>query len=226
MNNSKEYGNWRGILTDGAAWDVGFTALDQASCDADPVVELGNGQLQLLQPLRGGHIKDFLELLLLGELAKRFDQFVGVLFGDKTQEVGQVQHAIRVADLVHTVRDVRRDVDKANELHLLATGLDDLGYFIGNDTTVRVTRKGVWSVGLDLLHSIGVTTDHLGHRGEDGLTLIETTGAEGVEGALSVEVLGQVDEDQNFSDTWVDEEDGSLVPSGLEGDDRVVNVSV
>ena len=190
------------------------------------MVELGNRQLQLVQPLRRGHIEDLLELYFFGELAERLGQVVGILLGDETQEVGQVQHSRGVVDLVHTISDVGRDVDQANEFNFLAARLKDLGNFVGNDTTIRVTCKGVRSVGSDLLHSIGVATNHLSHGGEDGLVLVETTSTEGVEGALSMEVLGQVDEDQNFTDTRMDEEDGGLVAGGLEGNDGIVNVSI
>ena len=127
---------------------------------------------------------------------------------------------------MHTIRDVWRDVDKTNELHFLSTRLNDLGNLVGDNATVRVTRKGVGSVGLDLLHRVSVAADHLGHGGEHGLTLIEATGTEGVEGAFSVEILRQVDEDQHFTDTWVNEEDGGLVTGSLERNDRVVDVGI
>lgn len=190
------------------------------------MVELGNRQLQLVQPLRRGHIPDLLKLFLLGQLAKRFLQIFGILLADKAQEVGQVQHSSGVGDLVHTIGDVGRNVDQTNEFHFLAPRLEELGNFVGNNTTIRVTRKGVGSFGSNLLHSIGVAASHLSHGGEDGLILIETAGTESVEGALSIEVLGQVHEDQDFADTRVNEEDGSLVPSSLERDDGVVNVGI
>ena len=81
-------------------------------------------------------------------------------------------------------------------------------------------------MGLDLLHSIGVTTNHLLHGSENRLTLVETAGTEGVERAFSIEVLGQVDEDQNFTDTGMNEEDGGLITSSLKRNDGVVYVSV
>ena len=127
---------------------------------------------------------------------------------------------------MHAIGDVGRDVDQTNELDFLAARLDNLGNFVGNNTTIRVTCKGVGAVGLSLLHGIGVATDHLSHGGEDGLALIETAGTEGIEGALSIEVLGQVHEDQDFADTRVNEEDGGLVASSLERNDGVVNVSI
>ena len=213
-------------LTDRTARDIGLSALDQAPCNADPMVKLGDGELQFVQPLGRSHVPNLLELHFLGELAKGFSQLVGVLLGDETQEVGKVQHSRGVVDLVHTVGDVGRDVDQADELHFFAARLDNLGNFVGNDSTVRVTREGVGSVGLDLLHSISVASDHLLHGGEDGLVLIETAGTEGIEGALSIEVLGEVDEDQNFADTRVNEENGCLVAGGLEGNDGVVNIGV
>lgn len=179
-----------------------------------------------MQPLRRGHIPNLLELLFLGELAKRFGQVVGILFGDKSQEVGQVQHSRSVVDFVHTVGNGGRNVDQSNELHFLVTRLEDFGNFVCNNTTVRVTRDGIRSMSLDLLHGIGVATDHLLHGGEDRLALIETAGAEGVEGALSVEVLGQVDEDQNFTDTGVNEEDRGFVAGGLKRDNGVISASV
>lgn len=190
------------------------------------MVELGNRELQLVQPIRRGHIPDLLELFFLGQLAERFIQVAGIVLGDETQEVGKVQHSRGVGDLVHAIGDVRRDVDETNELDFLAARLEDLGNFIGNNTTVRVTRKSVGSMGLNLLHRIGVATDHLTHRGKDWLALVETAGTEGIEGTLSVEVLGQVDEDQNLADTRMNEEDGGLVPGGLERNDGVVDVGI
>ena len=81
-------------------------------------------------------------------------------------------------------------------------------------------------MGLDLLHGICVATDHLFHGGKNGLALVETASTEGIEGTLSIKVLGQVDEDQDFTNAGVNEEDGGLVAGGLKRNDGVINVGV
>jgi hypothetical protein len=55
---------------------------------------------------------------------------------------------------------------------------------------------------------------------------LEATSTESVEGALVLEVLGKVDENQNLSNTRVHEEDGCLVSSQLEGNDGIVLLSL
>ena len=100
------------------------------------MVEFGNRQLQFVQPLRRGHIPNLLELFFLGQFAKRFGQVVSVLFGDESQEVGQVQHSRGVVDFVHTIGNVGRNVDQTDKLHLFATRLEDFSNFVGNNTAI------------------------------------------------------------------------------------------
>jgi hypothetical protein len=55
---------------------------------------------------------------------------------------------------------------------------------------------------------------------------LEATSTESVEGTLVLEVFGEVDENENLSDTRVHEEDRRLVSCQLEGNDGVVLLSL
>ena len=85
------------------------------------MIQLGNRQLQLVQPLWRSQVPEMVELVFLcREFAHRRSQRLSLIFGDQTQEVRQVEQAGDVVDLVHTVSDVRGDVDKTDEFNLLA----------------------------------------------------------------------------------------------------------
>jgi hypothetical protein len=121
---------------------------------------------------------------------------------------------------------MRRDVDQTGEFDFVAHGLEPLGNLKCDNTAVTVTGDGIWSRRLGPLDCCGIARHHLVHGGEEGVAGLEATSTESVEGALVLEVLGEVDENQNLSNTRVDEEDGRLVSSQLEGNDGVVLLSL
>jgi len=120
------------------------------------------------------------------------------------------------------VGNVRRDINDTDELDFVAYGLEPLGHFKSNYTTITVTRNGVRSRPLGPLDCCDIAGNHLIDGGEEGVARLETTSTKRVEQTLVLEVLGEIDENENLSDTGVHKEDGGLAAGELEGNDRVV----
>jgi hypothetical protein len=84
----------------------------------------------------------------------------------ETEEVRQGEHPACPIDLVHAVRDVRRDVDLTDELDLVSHDLDPLGDLKCDDTAVTVTGDGVWSRRLRPLDCCGIAISSMEMKGD------------------------------------------------------------
>ena len=186
------------------------------------MVEPLGRKLEFEETLGRRQIPNGVELFLPRKWPQCRCEVVGILFAHETKEIREVEHTTRPVDLVHTVCDVRGNVNETGELDFIAHGFEALGNLEGDDTTIRVTSDGIRAVRLCPLDGCSVGGHHLVHGTEERVPRFETPRAECVEGPLVLEVLGKVDEDEDFTDTGVNHEDGGLVSGEVEGNDGIV----
>ena len=93
-------------------------------------------------------LSENIELFLAREGAQCWCEVASALLAHEAKEVQEVEHTARPVDLVHPVRDVRRNVDETRELDFISQGPQMFGNLANDDTTVRVTSDGVRSVRL------------------------------------------------------------------------------
>lgn len=117
--------------------------------------------------------------------------------------------------------DVRRKIEGAEETDLVSVTLEDFGDLKGQHGPVRVSGDGVWSMGLPPLDA-GVVGGHaFGDIVEGRLARVEASGSQSMDGPI-LDEPGEADEDQDLSDAWMDEPDGSFLPLRLKSDDGIV----
>lgn len=160
-------------------------------------------------------------MFLAGERPQSLCEVVGILLAHKTKEIREVEHTARPVDFVHTVGNVRRNVDETGELDLIAHSLKALGNLEGDNATIRVTSDGIRTVRLRPLDGRNIGRYHLIHGAEERVP-VETPRAERIEGPLVLEVLGEINEDEDFADTGVNHKDRGLVTGEVEGNDGIV----
>ena len=86
--------------------------------------------------LPGQQLPDDIELLLTRQWPQRRREVNGILLGDESKEVCQLQHPICPVDLMHAVGDVRRNVDQTGEIDFVTHRLQALRDFESDNTTI------------------------------------------------------------------------------------------
>ena len=176
--------------------------------EVGPVGELVPVESHVVHARGRGVRDDVVEHLVLGEEVHGRGDGVGVVFVEEVEEVGEVEDAFDPVELAHAEFDVRREVEGAEEFDLVAGAFERLGDFKGDHRAVAVAGDGVGTARLERFHRGVVGGDYV----RDGFVEVfafETAGAEGVDGAVE-DVLGEVEEDEDFADAGVDEPEGGL----------------